>query len=81
MLLAGVNDSEGDARRLAKLLRGKRVNLIPLNPHAFSPMEPPTPEVVDRFHGVLKSLGITSTVRWSKGREIQAACGQLAAQA
>ena len=81
VLLAGVNDSEGDARRLARLLRGRRVNLIPLNPHAFSPMQPPAPEVVDRFHAVLKGLGITSTVRWSKGREIQAACGQLAAQA
>jgi 23S rRNA (adenine2503-C2)-methyltransferase len=81
VLLAGINDSEGDARRLGKLLRGRRVNLIPLNPHAFSTMAPPAPEVVDRFHGILKSLGITSTVRWSKGREIQAACGQLAAQA
>jgi 23S rRNA (adenine2503-C2)-methyltransferase len=81
VLLAGVNDSEEQARQLARLLRGRRVNLIPLNPHPFSPMAPPSPEVVNRFHEILKGSGVTSTVRWSKGREIQAACGQLAAQA
>jgi len=81
VLLAGVNDSIDDARQLGRLLRGRRVNLIPLNPHAFSEMRPPAPDVVDGFHGALKAAGVTSTVRWSKGREIQAACGQLAAQA
>lgn len=81
VLLAGVNDALDDARRLGRLLRGRRVNLIPLNAHAFSAMRPPAPEVVDAFHDALKACGVTSTVRWSKGREIQAACGQLAAQA
>ncbi|MFN0149922.1 MAG: 23S rRNA (adenine(2503)-C(2))-methyltransferase RlmN [bacterium] len=81
VLLAGVNDSAEDARQLGRLLRGRRVNLIPLNAHAFSEMRPPELDVVDRFHAALKSAGVTSTVRWSKGGEIQAACGQLAAQA
>ncbi len=81
VLLAGVNDSPEEARRLGRLLRGRRVNLIPLNPHSFTPMKPPSDDVVSDFHRALKSAGVTSTVRWSKGRDIQAACGQLAARA
>ena len=80
VLLAGVNDSREDARRLGRLLRGRRVNLIPFNPHPFSTFRPPADEDVDTFHRSLKVGGVLSTVRWSKGREIQAACGQLAAR-
>lgn len=78
VLLEGVNDSRDDARRLGRLLRGRRVNLIPFNPHAFSSFRAPNDETIDAFHKILKEGGVLSTVRRSKGREIQAACGQLA---
>jgi 23S rRNA (adenine2503-C2)-methyltransferase len=80
VLLQGINDSRDDARRLGRLLRGRRVNLIPLNPHPYSTMKPPADETVELFHRSLKESGVISTVRWSKGRDIQAACGQLAAR-
>lgn len=79
VLLDGVNDSEEDARRLAKLLRGVRakVNLIPFNdwPDAHF-RRPPLPRIL-AFQSVLLASGITTTVRWSKGEDIGAACGQL----
>jgi 23S rRNA (adenine2503-C2)-methyltransferase len=81
VLLAGVNDSRDDARRLARLLRRRRVNLIPFNPHAHAAFRPPAEEAIDLFHRTLKEGGVLSTVRRSKGREIEAACGQLAASA
>lgn len=80
VLLAGVNDSRDEIRRLGRLLKRRRVNLIPLNTHPFSPMTPPTDETVEAIHRTLKAAGVISTVRWSKGRDIQAACGQLAAK-
>ncbi len=80
VLLAGVNDSRVEARRLARLLRGRRVNLIPFNPHPLASFRPPADDDVDLFHRTLKEGGVLSTVRRSKGREIQAACGQLAAR-
>jgi 23S rRNA (adenine2503-C2)-methyltransferase len=81
-LLAGVNDSLEDARRLAELLRGMpaKVNLIPVNPHAGSPYRAPTPDVAERFMGVLARAGLTVTLRRSRGADIDAACGQLAAR-
>jgi 23S rRNA (adenine2503-C2)-methyltransferase len=81
-LLAGVNDSLDDAHRLALLLRGvpAKVNLIPVNPHEGSPYRAPSDEVVDGFMGVLSRAGITVTLRRSRGADIDAACGQLAAK-
>jgi 23S rRNA (adenine2503-C2)-methyltransferase len=81
-LLAGVNDSLDDAERLALLLRGvpAKVNLIPVNPHEGSPYRAPSDEVADRFMGVLSRAGITVTLRRSRGADIDAACGQLAAK-
>jgi 23S rRNA (adenine2503-C2)-methyltransferase len=81
-LLAGVNDSLADAQRLAELLRGvpAKVNLIPVNPHEGSPYRAPEPEVADRFMGVLADAGLTVTLRRSRGADIDAACGQLAAK-
>ena len=81
-LLAGVNDSLADAARLAELLRGMpaKVNLIPVNPHPGSPYRAPTAEVADRFMGVLAEAGLTVTLRRSRGADIDAACGQLAAK-
>lgn len=81
-LMDGVNDSPAEARRLAALLRGlpSKVNLIPMNPHADAPYRPPPPEVAERFLGELTRRGITATLRRSRGADIEAACGQLAAR-
>ena len=81
-LLAGVNDSSEDARRLVDLLRGTpaKVNLIPVNPHPGSPYRAPAPEVAERFMAVLANAGLTVTLRRSRGADIDAACGQLAAR-
>jgi len=79
ILIQGVNASEAQARDLAKLLKGMlcKVNLIPYNsieefPHA----QPSYPEIL-RFQEILQKAGVKTTVRFSKGRDIQAACGQL----
>lgn len=79
VMLAGVNDTLEDAARVARLLRGLRckVNLIPFNPWPGSKYERPTPEAVDRFGQYLVDRGYTVTVRYSKGDDIGAACGQL----
>jgi 23S rRNA (adenine2503-C2)-methyltransferase len=83
VLLAGVNDSPLHARQLADLLepRSFKVNLIPYNPissagglYAGSPRE-----TIERFKRVLERAHIPATVRLTRGREIEAACGQLAA--
>jgi 23S rRNA (adenine2503-C2)-methyltransferase len=82
VLLAGVNDSPEDARRLVGLLRGMpaKVNLIPVNAHPGSPYRAPAPEVAERFMAVLAEAGLTVTLRRSRGADIDAACGQLAAR-
>ncbi len=81
-LLAGVNDSPADAERLVRLLRGvpAKVNLIPVNPHPGSPYRAPAPEVAERFMAVLAEADLTVTLRRSRGADIDAACGQLAAR-
>jgi 23S rRNA (adenine2503-C2)-methyltransferase len=79
VLLAGVNDSPADAKRLAKLLAGMKakVNLIPLNPAAGIPFERPSDEVVNRFARMLTDHRLIVSVRKSRGQDIRAACGQL----
>jgi 23S rRNA (adenine2503-C2)-methyltransferase len=79
-LIAGLNDSLEDARRLHALLRGipSKVNVIPLNPHPDSSLAPPEEAVVDRFVGEVARTGLTVTLRRSRGADIHAACGQLA---
>jgi len=79
-LIAGVNDSEEDARRLAPTLAGipSKVNLIPMNPHADSPLRPPSEDVVDRFLRIVAGAGLRVTLRRPRGEDIEAACGQLA---
>ena len=76
----GVNDSIEDARRLPGLLRGipSKVNVIPMNPHPDAPYRPPSPEAVDRFTAELHAAGVRVTLRRDRGRDIDAACGQLA---
>ncbi|MBI4432632.1 MAG: 23S rRNA (adenine(2503)-C(2))-methyltransferase RlmN [Candidatus Omnitrophica bacterium] len=79
ILIKGINAGEKDARDLAKLLKGMlcKVNLIPYNPIKEFEHEAPTyPEIV-RFQQILQAAEIKTTVRFSKGRDIQAACGQL----
>jgi len=79
VLLAGVNDSPADAKRLASLLSGvkSKVNLIPLNAAAGIPFERPSDETVDQFVRILAEHHLTVSVRKSRGRDIRAACGQL----
>ena len=78
-LMNGINDEEHHARELAKLLRGClcHVNLIPLNPVDVLPFERPTAERIERFAAVLEAAKVPVTVRYSRGVEIAAACGQL----
>ncbi|MDO8567251.1 MAG: 23S rRNA (adenine(2503)-C(2))-methyltransferase RlmN [Dehalococcoidales bacterium] len=79
ILFRGLNDTLENARELAHLLRGKNchVNLIPASP-TLSPKFAPTPiEQIRAFQEELTRLGISNTLRMSKGLEIQAACGQL----
>jgi 23S rRNA (adenine2503-C2)-methyltransferase len=79
VLLAGVNDSPQDARKLARLVAGvkSKVNLIPLNAAPGIPFERPSDEVIDRFAKIVADHGVTVSVRKSRGRDIRAACGQL----
>jgi 23S rRNA (adenine2503-C2)-methyltransferase len=79
VLIKGVNDSDGDARRLVKLLKGIRskINLIPLNPFPGAGFEPPDKERLASFYKILQESKQNVVIRASKGAEIQAACGQL----
>jgi 23S rRNA (adenine2503-C2)-methyltransferase len=81
VMLAGVNDSHAQAGQLADVLdpRMFKVNLIPYNP-TESPYEGSSPKAIDAFRSVLERRGIDATVRLTRGREIDAACGQLAAR-
>jgi 23S rRNA (adenine2503-C2)-methyltransferase len=79
VMLDGVNDSPDDAQRLARLLRNVRakVNLIPFNDWPGSDFRRPPLARILAFQSILLDAGITTTVRWSKGEDIGAACGQL----
>jgi 23S rRNA (adenine2503-C2)-methyltransferase len=78
VLLRGVNDSDEDAARVARLLEGlpAKVNLIPLNPGPGIPYETPEPGRVERFQRILMR-SLLCYVRKPRGRDIYAACGQL----
>ena len=78
VMLAGVNDSSDDARALAAVLDGRsfKVNLIPYNPTGM--YEGSSRETIERFKTVLERARIPATVRLTRGRDIEAACGQLA---
>ncbi len=79
VMLDRVNDSDDDARKLARLLRGikAKVNLIPFNDWDGAPFARPPLARILAFQSVLLGAGVTTTVRWSKGEDIGAACGQL----
>jgi len=81
VLIAGVNESVGDARKLARLLSGLqiKVNVIPLNedPVYLPGWRRPAEKAIDDFARALRDAGMTVTVRRSRGPDASAACGQL----
>ncbi len=81
VMLDGVNDLPEHARELAELLdpRGYKVNLIPYNPTGA--YDGSSPERIERFRAILAEHRLAATVRLTRGRDIDAACGQLAATA
>lgn len=82
VMLKGVNDTEEDALRLARLLKGIKckVNLIPFNPYPGSEFKRPEDSAVRRFQTMLLDHHYTAPIRESRGRDISAACGQLREQ-
>jgi 23S rRNA (adenine2503-C2)-methyltransferase len=82
VLLGGVNDEVADAERLAGLLRGipAKVNLIPYNENPGLGFAAPDPARVEAFQARLVARNVTAVVRKNRGRDISAACGQLAAE-
>jgi 23S rRNA (adenine2503-C2)-methyltransferase len=87
ILFDGLNDSPADALRLAKIARRmpSKVNVIPFHPIDFThpsglgaELKPATTQAFDRFLSLLRAEGITVTTRTSSGKDIEAACGQLA---
>jgi 23S rRNA (adenine2503-C2)-methyltransferase len=84
VMLSGVNDSDEQARQLANLLNRyelrAKVNLIPHNPAEPLPYQPSPSDRVETFREILESKGIHAFVRRPRGRDILAACGQLAAR-
>ena len=79
VLLGGFNDSPQDARRVARLLANLRakVNLIPWNPGEL-PFEKPNPSRIEEFRRILADKDVRAFVRYSRGQDVMAACGQLA---
>ncbi len=82
VLLNGVNDSTEQATRLATVVRHplSHVNLIPMNPIDGSPLSPPSRARAHAFQQVLQAAGISTTIRATRGLDIDAACGQLRAR-
>jgi 23S rRNA (adenine2503-C2)-methyltransferase len=79
VLLGGVNDTPEDARRVVRLIARIRakVNLIPWNPGNL-PYRAPTAESIEEFQRILVDKGVPTFVRYSRGQDVFAACGQLA---
>ena len=81
VMLGGVNDSYAQAQQLAEVLdpRMFKVNLIPFNP-TDAPYDGSSPKAIEAFRAELERHGVSATVRLTRGRDIAAACGQLAAR-
>ena len=79
VMLKGLNDSDADARALAGLLRGvpAKVNLIPFNPWPGAPYECASNNRIHAFSRIVNDAGYSAPIRVPRGRDIQAACGQL----
>ena len=82
VMLDGINDSMQDARGLIKLLKTvpSKLNLIPFNPFPNNAYRCSSKETINRFKTVLNDAGIVTTVRKTRGEDIDAACGQLVGQ-
>jgi len=82
VMLAGVNDTPEDAKQLIKLLNGIRVkmNLIPFNPFPHTTYQRSDIETIYRFRDILMQAGLNTTIRRTRGDDIDAACGQLVGQ-
>jgi len=80
VMLAGINDSEKNARELAALLKKLpcKINLIPFNPFPDSEFECSKIQTINRFKDILYKAGYVAVVRKTRGNDIDAACGQLA---
>jgi 23S rRNA (adenine2503-C2)-methyltransferase len=81
-MIEGINDTDLDADALGELLRGElaHVNLIPMNQVAHTPWTGTPLPRVEQFAERVRAAGITTTIRYNRGTEIGAACGQLAAE-
>src|SRR6266481_5652731 len=80
VMLGGINDAAEDARRVVRLLtplKSVKVNLIPWNPGEL-PYRESSPERIEEFRQMLVDRGVPTFVRYSRGRDVMAACGQLA---
>jgi 23S rRNA (adenine2503-C2)-methyltransferase len=80
VMLGGLNDAAEDARRVVRLLaplKSVKVNLIPWNPGEL-PYREASPERIEEFRRILVDRGVAVFVRYSRGRDVMAACGQLA---
>jgi 23S rRNA (adenine2503-C2)-methyltransferase len=80
VMLGGLNDAAEDARRVVRLLsplKSVKVNLIPWNPGEL-PYRESSPERIEEFRRILVERGVPAFVRYSRGRDVMAACGQLA---
>jgi 23S rRNA (adenine2503-C2)-methyltransferase len=82
VMLAGVNDSEKQARELVALVRDVscKFNLIPFNPIPQAPYQRSSDDAIRRFRDVLMQADIVTTTRKTRGGDIAGACGQLAGQ-
>lgn len=82
ILIANVNDTPDQARRLAKIARrlGAKINLIPYNTVQGLPWSRPSPEQQTHFLSILRAGEVSATLRREKGHDIEAACGQLRLQ-
>ena len=85
VMLQGKNDSDEDARELVRLIRKyklpAKVNLIPFNPWPGATYECSTQERIKAFSNIVFEAGISAPVRTPRGRDIDAACGQLRVRA
>ncbi|MEE9354263.1 MAG: 23S rRNA (adenine(2503)-C(2))-methyltransferase RlmN [Methylococcaceae bacterium] len=82
VMLDQVNDSQVDARAMIRLLKDvpSKINLIPFNPFPQSQYQCSSPTTIDRFRNILHQSGMITTIRKTRGDDIDAACGQLVGQ-
>ncbi|MBF0125292.1 MAG: 23S rRNA (adenine(2503)-C(2))-methyltransferase RlmN [Magnetococcales bacterium] len=79
VLLDGINDTDDDARQVARYLTAipSKINLILFNPWSGTPFAPATPQRVENFQHILHQAGYVTVIRDRRGADIEAACGQL----